>query len=167
MGRGLTKRKNALKKQYMEPLRKYAEQLEQENAALKGDPQTLIGQFIGQFRELYGQNSRLSVLCACLIKKLGESAVLTKEEMELFQTKRINIKWEVGDGETAETAKQYTFTYELQEAPPQGQPAQATEQPGDELVCTDPECALPKDLRHRHTTPAVEIAEGAVVSDAI
>jgi hypothetical protein len=150
MGRGFIKQKNALKKQYMEPLRKYCEQLEKENAALKNDPQTVIGQFIGQFRELYGQNLRLSALCAALIKKAGESAVLTKDEMEAFQQKRINIKWEVADGETPETAKQFTFTYELQDAPPNGQPVQPTENPDSIPECADPNCTLPKELKHRH-----------------
>src|SRR5277367_5757744 len=132
MGRGFIKAKNKLKKEYMAPLRAYAEQLEKENAALKGDPNTVIGQFIGQFRELYGQNSRLSVLAASLIKKLGDSVVMSKEEMESFQNKRINIKWEIADGETVETAKEFIFSYELQEAPQEGQPVQATQQPGVE-----------------------------------
>jgi len=69
MGRGYIAKKNAMKKTYMEPLKKYAEQLEKENYALKNDPDSLIGEFIGQYRELQSQNSRLSVLCAALISK--------------------------------------------------------------------------------------------------
>jgi hypothetical protein len=146
---------NMLKKSMLASCKKYAEQLEQENYALKNDPNTVIGQFIGQFRELYGQNSRLSVLAASLIKKLGDSVVMTKEDMEQFQQKRINIKWEIADGETVETAKEFTFTYELQDAPPQGQPVQQTEQPGEVPECTDPDCSLPKDLKHTHTAAPV------------
>jgi hypothetical protein len=121
---------NRLKKSMLSSCKKYAEQLEKENYELKSDPETVIGSFIGQFREIYGQNQRLSVLAACLIGKLGEKVVLTKDEMESYKEKRINIKWEIADGETAETAKEYIFSYEVQDAPPQGQPVQATEQPG-------------------------------------
>jgi hypothetical protein len=122
--------RNRLKKQMLSSCKAYAEQLEKENYALKNDPSSVLGSFIGQFRELYGQNQRLSVLGASLIKKLGDKVVLTKDEMEAYKDKRINIKWEIADGETTETAKEYTFTYDLQDAPPQGQPVQATEQPG-------------------------------------
>jgi hypothetical protein len=129
-GLNAVQQKNMLKKSILSSCKKYAEQLEKENFALKNDPGTVIGQFIAQFRELYSQNQRLSTLAACLIKKLDDKVVLTKEEMESYNGKRINIKWEIAEGETIETAKEYTFTYELQDAPPQGQPVQTTEQPG-------------------------------------
>jgi hypothetical protein len=167
MGRGRIKDKNKIKKQYLNQAVAYIERLEAENKALKEDPNTVIGQFIGQFRELYGQNSRLSVLAACLIKQVGESVVMTKAELEQFQNKRINIKWEIADGETVETAKEYTFTYELQEAPPQGQPVQATQQPGEVEVdfpeCTDPDCTLPKELKHRHDKAPIEALGDSLV----
>lgn len=121
---------NAMKKQMLSACKKYAEQLEKENFDLKNDPNTIIGAFIGQFREVYGQNQRLSVLAAALIKKLGDSVVMTKDEMEAYKEKRINIKWEIADGETIETATSFTFSYELMDAPPEGQPVQATENPG-------------------------------------
>jgi hypothetical protein len=158
-GLNAVRQNNAVKKSILSACKKYAEQLEKENYELKNNPDTVIGKFIGQFRELYAQNQRLSVLAACLIQKLGEATVLTKEDMEQFQNKRINIKWEIGDDETVETAKAYTFTYETEDAPPQGQPVQATQQPGAQEFeeCTDPSCTLPKDLKHRHTTaPQVE-----------
>ena len=129
-GLDAVRQNSMLKKAMLSSCKKYAEQLEAENHALKNDPNTVIGQFIGQFRELYGQNQRLSTLAAALIRKLDDKVVLTKEEMESFNQKRINIKWEVAEGETAETAKEFIFTYELQDAPPQGQPVQTTEQPG-------------------------------------
>jgi hypothetical protein len=127
MGRGYIAKKNAMKKTYMEPLKKYAEQLEKENYALKNDPDSLIGEFIGQYRELQSQNSRLSVLCAALIRKLGESVLLTK------------------DGTTLQTAQEYTFSYELQDISKDSAP------PTSEPECTDPSCTLPKDLKHTHT----------------
>lgn len=128
-GLDAVRQNNMLKKQMLSACKKYAEQLEKENYELKNDPNSVVGAFIGQFRELYGQNQRLSVLAASLIKKLDDKVVLTKEEMEAYKEKRINIKWEIADGETIETAKEFTFSYELQDAPPQGQPVQPTEQP--------------------------------------
>lgn len=153
-GLDLVREQNKLKKEYMGSLRKYAEDLEAENYALKNDPNTVIGQFVGQYRELYSQNQRLSVLAAALIKKLGESVVLTKDEMEAFQQKLINIKWEIPDGETTETAKEFTFSYETKDAPQGGQAVQATEDPASIPECTDPDCTLPKDLKHTHDAPA-------------
>jgi len=166
-GLNAVQQNNMLKKSMLSSCKKYAEQLEKENYALKNDPNTVIGQFISQFKELYGQNSRLSVLVACLIKKLDEKVVLSKEEMEAFKQKRINIKWEIADGQTVETATEYTFTYELQDAPPEGQPVQQTEQPGEIPECTDPECTLPKDLKHTHTTPVAITQDAVIASDEV
>jgi len=155
---------NSMKKQMLVSCKKYAEQLEKENYELKNDPNTVIGAFIGQFRELYGQNQRLSTLGAALIKKLGETVVMTRDEMEAYKDKRINIKWEIADGETIETATQFTFSYELQDAPPQGMPVQPTENPDSIPECTDPECTLPKDLKHRHDPTPIE---GVVIGESI
>jgi hypothetical protein len=159
-GLDAVRQNNMLKKSMLASCKKYAEQLEAENYQLKNDPNTVIGSFIGQFRELYGQNQRLSTLAAALIKKLDDKVVLTKDDMESYNGKRINIKWEIAEGETVETAKEFTFTYELQDAPPEGQPVQATEQPGTELhQCTDPDCAA-KDTPHVHAAlPATAEAE--------
>src|ERR1700676_1720618 len=176
-GLDAVRQNNMLKKQMLSACKKYAEQLEKENFELKNDPNTIIGQFIGQFRELYGQNQRLSVLTASLIRKLDEKVILTKEEMESFKDKRINIKWEIADGETVETAKEFIFTYELEDAPPQGQPVQATELPSPaaiasaavvdenpdavdsypeapeelDLVCKDPDCPASENGPHIHS----------------
>jgi hypothetical protein len=146
-GLDAVRQRNMLKKSMLSSCRKYAEQLEKENYDLKTDPGTAIGQFIGQFRELYSQNQRLSVLSASLIKKLDDKVVLSREEMESFKEKRINIKWEIADGETVETAKEFTFTYELEDAPPQGQPVQATEAPG-------PAAAIVPDAESSPVLPA-------------
>src|SRR5271168_2919922 len=133
-GLDAVRQSNSMKKQMLVSCKKYAEQLEKENYELKNDPNTVIGAFIGQFRELYGQNQRLSVLGAALIKKLGDSVVMTRDEMEAYKDKRINIKWEISEGETVESAKSFTFSYELMDAPPNGQPVQATETPGPVTV---------------------------------
>jgi len=126
--------KNKLKKQYLSSAVKYIEQLENENRALKSDPDSIVGRFIGQYNEMYSQNSRLSVLCATLLKRLGEKAVLTKAEMAAFDNQRINIKWDLPEGvEKHEDATSYTFSYELQpnDAPQQQQPiVLPTELPG-------------------------------------
>lgn len=136
-GLDAVRQKNALKKAMLSSCKKYAEQLEKENYALKNDPNTVIGQFVGQFREMYGQNQRLSVLAACLIKKLEDRVVLSKDEMESFQNKRINIKWELPEGvEKVEDASEFVFTYEAQDAPPQGQQVQATEQPAPASIAS-------------------------------
>ena len=158
--------KNMLKKSMLSSCKKYAEQLEKENFALKNDPSSVIGQFIAQFRELYSQNQRLSTLAACLIKKLDDSVVLTKEEMESYNGKRINIKWEIADGETIETAKEYTFTYELQDAPPQGQPVQETETPGAVAPheCTDENCQH-GDVPHQHAEITASAEEEVIATD--
>ena len=129
MGRGIGKRKNAIKMQMLGPLQKYARQLEAENAALKGDPNTVIGQFIGNYRELYSQNARLSALAAALIKKLGGSVPLPRAEMESFSRQRINISWNLPDGQTEETADEFVFTYDVADAP-HGSPVAHTEPPG-------------------------------------
>lgn len=158
--------KNMLKKAMLASCKKYAEQLERENYALKNDPGSVVGQFIAQFRELYSQNQRLSTLAAALIKKLGDTVVLSKEEMESYNGKRINIKWEIAEGETLETAKEFTFTYELQDAPPQGQPVQATETPGEEPAheCSDPDCEVQGEHEHVISAgePAISVPENPV-----
>ena len=114
-GKGYLHQKNALKRQNLSQAVKYIEYLEGEVEAMQYDPGTVVGKFFNQYRELYGQNSRLSVLAACLLKKLGEKVQLTKEEMESFKGNRIKISWTLPDGvEKVEDASTYTFTYELQ-----------------------------------------------------
>jgi hypothetical protein len=106
----------------MHSLREYAEKLERENKALKEDPNSVVSQFISQYQELYSQNSRLSVLTACLLDKLQEEekfgVVLTKAEMEAFKDQRINIKWELPEGvNKPENADQYIFSFTLDPEP--------------------------------------------------
>ena len=157
MGHGRIKAKNKMKKAYLGQAVQYIERLEKENQALKGDPNTIIGQFIGQFKELHAQNSRLSVLSACLIKKLGDQVKLTKEEMEAFKGNRINIKWELPDGTdpvNPEQASEYIFSFDLV---PENAPPQTIGTPTPEVIpdCTDPDCTLPRSLKHVHTAPPV------------
>jgi hypothetical protein len=159
--------KNMLKKAMLSSCKKYAEQLEKENYALKNDPGTVIGQFIAQFRELYSQNQRLSTLAAALIKMLGDKVVLPKEEMESYNGKRINIKWEIADGETIETAKEFTFTYELQDAPPQGQPVQTTETPGEHVHdenCNHEEAVTVSNPDYKPAIEEIEVGDTVLVN---
>lgn len=145
MGKGILRKKNLLKRQYLSQAVKYIEKLEADNEALRGDPNTLIGQFVGQFRELYSQNSRLSVLAATLLKKQGDRVELTKEEMAAFEKSRINIKWELPDGVTDPAeATSYVFTYELQ--------ANDAEQPQPMTIATTETPAVP-------TEPEAQTAE--------
>jgi len=141
-GLDAVRQRNMLKKSMLGSCKKYAEQLEKENYELKNDPNTVIGQFIGKFRELYSQNQRLSTLSAVLIQKLEGKVVITKEELEQFQTKMINIKWELPEGvEKIEDAKEFTFSFETMDAPEGGQPVVATETPGVTIEPVDPEIA--------------------------
>jgi hypothetical protein len=145
MGTGFKKQKNAMKKQFLATAVKEIERLEKDNHALKTDPNTVIGQFIGQFREVYGQNSRLSVLAACLLSKLGGTSAVSVEEMEAFKGHRINIKWDLPEGvEKHEDAKEYIFSFEAVKDQPQPtvtlEPVQPTEELGkNELTETSAE----------------------------
>lgn len=142
MGRGLSRQKNAMKKQFLNQAVKEIERLEKENHALKNDPETVIGQFIGQFRELYGQNSRLSVLAACLLQRLGGTSTVAVDEMESFKGHRINIKWELPEGvEKHEDAKEYIFSFETIKDQPKPavtlEEIQPTETPAVEAQAAD------------------------------
>src|SRR5208337_424382 len=122
------KDRNRMKKMFLGPLQKYCQRLEAENAALKGDPDTVIGQFIGQMQELFSQNSKLSVLSAALIDRVRAleapdpqvpggtvpaGVTLSKEAMERFKDHQLVIKWDLPEGvEKAEDAAEYVFTYE-------------------------------------------------------
>ena len=91
--------------------------LEKENESLKTDPQTLIGQLVPQMREAITQNKRLSVLAAALIEAQGGKITLSKESLQAFESKVLNIKWELPEGvESAELAESFIFTYEATEA---------------------------------------------------
>src|SRR5208337_1609667 len=111
MGRN-SKRNKAITKMYLPTLKKYCEQLEAQLEQVKTDPNTALGQVIGQARELYTQNSRLSVLCAALIDKLGEKVSVKKSAMDKFENHRILIKWELPEGvEKPEEAEEFVFSY--------------------------------------------------------
>ncbi len=140
MGRN-SKRNKAITKMYLPRLQKYCQQLEAQLEQIKTDPNTALGQVIGQARELYTQNSRLSVLCAALIDKLDGKVSVKKSAMDKFENHRILIKWELPEGvEKAEDAEEFVFIYEAtkNEQQPQVQVGPAphtTETPeGGELV---------------------------------
>jgi hypothetical protein len=149
---GYLRQKNAMKRQTLTQAVKYIDQLEKDNEAMRFDPGTMIGKFFTQYRELSSQNSRLSVLCACLLKKSGDKVVLTKEETESFKDQRINIKWELPEGVTeAAEAASFVFTYAVQPIQQPGQPmtvvptetpgAESPQEPEPELADTPDEAA--------------------------
>ena len=139
MGRN-SKRNKAITKLYLPQLKKYCEQLEQQLEQIKTDPNTALGQVINQARELYTQNSRLSVLCAALIDKAGAKVSVKKSEMDKFENHRILIKWELPEGvEKPEEAEEFVFMYEATKNEQQqvqvGPAPHTTETPeGGELV---------------------------------
>jgi len=124
MGRN-SKRNKAITKMYLPRLKKYCEELEKQLEALKTDPNTTLGQVINQARELYTQNSRLSVLTASLLESLGNKVTVSKAAMDKFENHRILIKWELPEGVAkAEDATEFVFMYEAVKNEPQGQPIQ-------------------------------------------
>lgn len=139
MGSGRSKQKKQITKMYLGPLRKYCEQLEQQLEAIKKDPNTTLGQVITQARELYTQNSRLSVLTAALLEAQGNKVLVKKSAMDIFENHRILIKWELPEGvEKAEDATEFVFMYtaEKNEQPTQvgPQPHTINNETGGELV---------------------------------
>jgi hypothetical protein len=112
MGRN-NKRNKAITKLYLPRLKKYCEELEKQLEALKTDPNTTLGQVINQARELYTQNSRLSILAAALIEAQGNKVTVPKVAMDKFENHRVLIKWELPEGvEKAEDATEFVFMYE-------------------------------------------------------
>lgn len=130
MGHGRIKQKNNIKKQYLKPLQQYCQRLEKENEALKTDPNTTLGQVILQARDLYTQNSRLSVLCAALLEASGGKVPVKKAQMDRFENHRVVIKWELPEGFMGkpEEAEEFVFAYEaVKNEQPQVQVAPTTE----------------------------------------
>jgi len=112
MGRN-SKRNKAITKMYLPRLKKYCEELEAQLESIKTDPNTTLGQVINQARELYTQNSRLSVLTAALLEAQGNKVTVAKAAMDKFENHRVLIKWELPEGvEKAEDAKEFVFKYE-------------------------------------------------------
>lgn len=97
---------------YLPRLKQYCEELERQLEQIKTDPNTTLGQVINQARELYTQNSRLSVLSASLIDLLGGKVTVKKADMEKFDNHRVVVKWELPEGvEKAEDATEFVFLY--------------------------------------------------------
>lgn len=143
MGRN-SKRNKAVTKMFLPQLKKYCQQLEQQLEQIKTDPETALGQIITQARELYTQNSRLSVLTAALIDKLDGKVSVKKSAMDKFENHRITIKWELPEGvEKAETATEFVFSYTAekneQRQPPQIGPTAHTSEGGNAGELLTPE----------------------------
>jgi hypothetical protein len=160
MGRGILKKKKSLKMMYLGQVVKELSRVQAELKAIKEDPQSVVGNFIGQFNETINQNQRLSALACALITQDGGSAKVTREEIEVFRSKRlrIHIATPEDEGEVKfEDAKSYLFTFtattkEEDEAAEAAAKAAAAD-PANIPECTDPDCTLPKDLKHKHPTP--------------
>lgn len=164
MGRGILKRKNAIKKMYLGQMAKEVERLTAENKALKEDPTSVIGRFIGQFNEVVSQNQRLSTLACAMIDLQGGSVKITRDQIEVFRGKRLSIEIATPEGgvENLDTATEYVFTFKAVEATA---PTGPVAPPAEIHPCTDPECTLPKDLKHTHSAKPVA-GEAVPVPDA-
>jgi len=161
MGKGILKRKNTIKKMYLSQMIKEVERLSAENKALKEDPTSVIGKFIGQFNEVVSQNQRLSTLACAMIDLQGGSVKVTRDQIEIFRGKRLSIEINTpeGNAENLDTATEYVFSFKAVDATaPTGPSATPIEIP----PCTDPECKLPKDLVHTHS---VQPVAGDIVPD--
>lgn len=164
MGRGILKRKKQLKHQFLGSLQKELERVQQENRMLKTDPESVIGKFLNEFNAVVEQNQRLSALACALITQDGGKATVKKDEIEAFQGKRLRIKIETPDEVKLEEATEYVFTFtattkeEDEAAAAVEAAARAAEQ--EIPPCTDPNCTLPKDLRHTHD----QTADGGVAA---
>jgi hypothetical protein len=156
MGRGILKRKNTIKKMYLSQMIKEVERLTAENKALKEDPNSIIGKFIGQFNEVVSQNQRLSTLACAMIELQGGSVKITRDQIEVFRGKRLSIEINTPEGnvENLDTATEYVFTFKAVDAQTPA-PTEGTSAPVEIPPCTDPECTLPKDLKHTHSPKPV------------
>jgi len=124
MGRN-SRRNKAITKMYLPRLKEYCEKLEKELEALKTDPQTTLGQVINQARELYTQNSRLSVLCAAMLDAGGNKVKIKKSAMDRFENHRVLIKWELPEGvEKPEDTDEFVFMYSAEKNDQPQQPIQ-------------------------------------------
>lgn len=165
MGRGILKRKKQLKFMYLNQAMKEVERLTAENKALKEDPQSIVGKFIGEFNDVVNQNQRLSALTCAMIEKYGEpgaqetsekkGVVITRDEIEAFRGKRLQVKIETpkseGEDVKFDEAKSYIFSYDAftkEEADAQAAAVAAAQAADQTPECTDPNCNLPKDLKH-------------------
>ena len=113
MGKGISKRRNAMKRQFINTASKYIQELEAELVQLKTDPETAVGKMTLLYRESMAQNGRLSVLAATLIDQVGGKATVKSETLDSFKDKRLRIKWQAPEGvENIEKAEEVYFTYD-------------------------------------------------------
>jgi hypothetical protein len=164
MGRN-SKRNKAITKMYLPRLKKYCEELEAQLESLKTDPNTTLGQVINQAREMYTQNSRLSVLTAALLEAAGGKIPVKKAAMDKFENHRVVIRWELPDGFTGkpEEADEFVFTFEAVPNPQQGQPQVQIVPAGENQEQTVSPVITAEVVEG---SPSIE-DEGDVISDAI
>jgi hypothetical protein len=157
MGKGFARRKKTIKTMFIGQMVKEVERLRAENKALKEDPNSVVGKFIGQFNDVVDQNQRLSALSCAMIRKQGDSVKITREEIEFFTGKRLRVNVNTEGEVDLKDATEYIFSYtattkEEEEAAKKAATVTLT-------TCTDPNCTLPKDLVHTHDTPVLPDGE--------
>lgn len=159
MGRGILKQKKKLRHEYNAALYKDYQRILAENQAMKDDPNGVIAPFLERFNAVVLQNNRLSALAASLLDQLGGKAEVTKEKIESFKGFKLLIKIETPEGiDKFEDADKYLFTYTLEK-----QEANSV-MPAAPQECNDPNCTLPKDLKHTHTTSPEPVQEVEAVA---
>jgi hypothetical protein len=165
MGRGILKKKKSLKLMYLNNAIKEIERLQAENQALKTDPASVVGKFINEFNEVVNQNQRLSALACALITQDGGKSTITRDEIEAFKGKRLRVQIDVPEEDKDvkfEEAKTYIFSFTAttqEEDAAAEAAAQAAKATAEVPECTDPNCTLPKDLKHTHDASVIPTEE--------
>jgi ADP-ribosylglycohydrolase len=161
MGRGILKRKNYFKMQNVKWLQGELERLTAENKGLKEDPQSVVGNFLKEFNDVINQNQRLSALACALLQQKGGKVTIQRDEIEAFRGKRLRVNIaNLDDASKFEEAKEYVFTYSAttkEEDEAVQAAAQAAASAEEIPECTDPNCTLPKDLKHTHNVDSVTL----------
>ena len=155
MGKGFARRKKTIKTMFIGQMVKEVERLRAENKALKEDPDSVVGKFIGQFNDVVDQNQRLSALSCAMIRKQGDSVKVTREEIEFFTGKRLRVNVNTEGDVDLKDATEYIFSFTATTK----EEEEAAKKAAETVACTDPNCTLPKDLVHTHDAPVVPDGE--------
>jgi hypothetical protein len=141
------KQKRSIKNMFLAQAQKEVSRLQAENKAIKEDPNSVVGQFIGQYNDVISQNQKLSTLACALLTQGGGKVRVLREEIDVFKGKRLKIHIEVPEGvEKFDDSSEYTFSFSAEDVQPTAPVAM-------EVPCVDSNCTLPKDFVHSHTAP--------------
>lgn len=124
MSKGIIKRKNTLKRQFIGQLQKELDRVIAENQALKQDPQGAIAPFMKRLEELSNVNDRLSALVCGLIRTYGEDDKVMLDEalMTSFDKKRLVISAAIDPEGQDMPVGRIRFQFEVKEPTPQTTP---------------------------------------------